>query len=541
MATPEVENRTLEKEQKDGMESSNQKAEEEGGELLFCGGTAWDVIGRKGVPIEGNLASPTRICNLIGVNIRFVAAGCASNHCIALDVDGRCYTWGRNDRGQLGHGDLLQRNSPTLVPGLSRYKIVRAGGGRSHTAVVTDDGISLAFGWNKHGQLGMGSIKNEIISSPVQCLVSQAINAVCGADFTVWLSSIKGSTILSAGLPQYGQLGHGTDNEYNSKEGTVKLCYEAQPQPRAIDVLSSRTITKVACGNNHTVAADSDGFVYTWGNGGFGRLGHREQKDEWVPRRVDIFQRANVLPADAVVAAGGAYSACTAAGGQLYMWGRVKTVGDNWMYPKPLLDLSGWNIRCIDFGYSHNICGADESCIGWGSSQYGELGFGPLGPRSSANPRKIDSLEGMHVKSVACGFGHSLIVIDRRNMEDRIAKFEVYDGGNSTAAAKTQDVTDSKEAIKSSQKKRKAGNKSRSNSGSKTAKSRKMEEENPESESSDDDYDLNDNVANGSTRKQSSSRGRGRGRGKIGAKVNERNLAASSGRGKGRGSRNKKR
>ena len=27
------------------------------------------------------------------------------------------------------------------------------------------------------------------------------------------------------------------------------------------------------------------------------------------------------------------------AGGQLYMWGRVKTTGDNWMYPKPVLDL----------------------------------------------------------------------------------------------------------------------------------------------------------------------------------------------------------
>lgn len=41
-----------------------------------------------------------------------------------------------------------------------RYKIVRAGSGRSHTVVVTDDGISLAFGWNKHGQLGSGSVKN---------------------------------------------------------------------------------------------------------------------------------------------------------------------------------------------------------------------------------------------------------------------------------------------------------------------------------------------------------------------------------------------
>lgn len=41
-----------------------------------------------------------------------------------------------------------------------RYKIVRAGSGRNHTVVVTEDGQSLAFGWNKHGQLGSGSVRN---------------------------------------------------------------------------------------------------------------------------------------------------------------------------------------------------------------------------------------------------------------------------------------------------------------------------------------------------------------------------------------------
>jgi len=42
------------------------------------------------------------------------------------------------------------------------------------------------------------------------------------------------------------------------------------------------------------------------------RLGHREQKDEWLPRRVDIFQKHNVLPPDAIISAGSVNSACTA-------------------------------------------------------------------------------------------------------------------------------------------------------------------------------------------------------------------------------------
>lgn len=42
------------------------------------------------------------------------------------------------------------------------------------------------------------------------------------------------------------------------------------------------------------------------------RLGHREQKDEWSPRRIDVFQRNNVLPPNAILSAGNANSACTA-------------------------------------------------------------------------------------------------------------------------------------------------------------------------------------------------------------------------------------
>ncbi|CAI9116887.1 OLC1v1018168C1 [Oldenlandia corymbosa var. corymbosa] len=364
---------------------AEKKVEEEeavvkGGELLFCGATAWDAIGRR-KGLEGNLVSPTRLRPLMGVNIAFVASGSSSCHCVALDVDGRCYTWGRNEKGQLGHGDKIQRDRPTVVSGISKHKIVKAGAGRNHTVVVTADGDSFAFGFNKHGQLGSGSAKNEIEPSPVRCLVSDARATACGGDFTVWLTSVEGASILTAGLPQYGQLGHGTDNEYNTKDSSVKLAYEAQPRPRAIASLSGETIVKVACGANHTVAVDKNGYVYTWGFGGYGRLGHREQKDEWSPRRVDVFTRQNVLPPDAVVSAGSVNSACTAGGGQLYMWGKIKNAGDDLMYPKPLLDLSGWHLRCMDSGALHHFVGADRSCISWGHAQSGELGYGPNGQK----------------------------------------------------------------------------------------------------------------------------------------------------------------
>lgn len=45
---------------------------------------------------------------------------------------------------------------------------------------------------------------------------------------------------------------------------------------------------------------------------GLCRLGHKVQKDEWIPRLVEVFQRGNIIPPNAVVAAGSAYSAATA-------------------------------------------------------------------------------------------------------------------------------------------------------------------------------------------------------------------------------------
>ncbi|XP_062165531.1 uncharacterized protein LOC133872040 [Alnus glutinosa] len=485
----------------DGVEEEERR----GGELLFCGATSWDSVGkRRG--LEGNLVSPTRLRPLVGVDIRFVASGCTSCHCVALDVDGRCYTWGRNEKGQLGHGDTIQRDRPTVVSELLKYKIVRAGAGKSHTVVVTAEATSLSFGWNKHGQLGSGSARNEIESSPVRCLVSEVKNTACGAEFTVWLSSVEGATILTAGLPQYGQLGHGTDNEYNTKDSSVKLAYEAQPRPRAIAALAGETIVKVACGTNHTVAVDSNGYVYTWGYGGYGRLGHREQKDEWNPRRVDVFQKHNVVPPSSVISAGSVNSACTAGGGQLYMWGKIKSAGDDWMYPKPLMDLSGWNLRCMDSGNMHHFVGADSSCISWGHAQYGELGFGPNGQKSSAMPKKVDILEGMHVISVACGLGHSMVVVDRTNVGDRLDQLDVYDGKTSGEGSVEPEI----EAPVAKQTPKKGAAKASNNSKRKKSKDSSDSEE----EDSDDDSENGEEQVNGQAEEKRRGGNSGRGQGK---------------------------
>ncbi|KAI7986391.1 putative E3 ubiquitin-protein ligase HERC2 [Camellia lanceoleosa] len=73
-------------------------------ELLFCGAMLRNAITLK------LLTRPSLVPTW---------SGCASFHCVALDVEGHCYTWGCNEKGQLGHGDTMQRDMPAIVSKLS--------------------------------------------------------------------------------------------------------------------------------------------------------------------------------------------------------------------------------------------------------------------------------------------------------------------------------------------------------------------------------------------------------------------------------------
>ena len=53
---------------------------------------------------------------------------------------------------------------------------------------------------------------------------------------------------------------------------------------------------------------------------------------------------------------------------------RLNSLDVFWMYPKLLMDLSGWHLNCVDLGNMHHFVGADFPCISWSHAQCGELG-----------------------------------------------------------------------------------------------------------------------------------------------------------------------
>lgn len=87
------------------------------------------------------------------------------------------------------------------------------------------------------------------------------------------------------------------------------------------------------------MAIDSKKRVYSWGFGGFGRLGHAEPKDEMVPRLMKFFDTQG--RGGRSVYCGSTFSLIINELGLLYLFGQNKKTGEANMYPKPVQDLAG--------------------------------------------------------------------------------------------------------------------------------------------------------------------------------------------------------
>jgi alpha-tubulin suppressor-like RCC1 family protein len=69
------------------------------------------------------------------------------------------------------------------------------------------------------------------------------------------------------------------------------MLYDPQ-SPKQVETLKGKKIVDIACGTNHCLALDDTGALYTWGCGGYGRLGLNETppKDNLVPVEISGFK-----------------------------------------------------------------------------------------------------------------------------------------------------------------------------------------------------------------------------------------------------------
>jgi len=426
-----AEKRKLEEDNGDSPEPKKRE-KLEAGELFFTGATDWKDAGRKANDLaksENTQWGPIRLEALKDVPITSTNIGSNSAFCLAITEDGKVYSWGRNENGQLGVGNTKDKFCPTLVNEISGYHIVKITTGKGHTLFLTDDGRVLSCGLNTSGQCGLGKGKETSKPMLITYTGPDIIDISCGAEFSCLLDCEGG--VWSFGLPENGYLGLNDDGKFMSKSNKVEFRYEYVPEKiplfvdkdtktKEVTPLPTPKIVKIASGSQHTVAIDENCKAYSWGFGGYGRLGHAETGDELVPRLIKYLEMKNRGIRNVVC--GNAFNmAHSEIKGMIQMWGIYQPNKEANMYPKPVQDLSGWDVRSLACNSKGWLAACDDQLIGCMPSPVtGELGAGPK-KKSSAQPCIIETMSKFYVLRVGCGLAHSLLIVRNKSDKEKAA------------------------------------------------------------------------------------------------------------------------
>jgi alpha-tubulin suppressor-like RCC1 family protein len=319
--------------------------------------------------------------------MRSVAVGVY--HYLALGWDGRVYSWGDNDRGQLGHGDKVHRASPVLVEGLEGVRGIA--GAVRHSFAVTHSGD--AFQWGESFWTGAEDSLLQII---VEGLRGVRVRCVCGRLHVGFAISEHGE-LFSWGQGKDGLLGYGDKQD--------------QPSPKRIEALRGVRMSGASVGSKHVLALTEDGLLYSWGRNMRGALlGKPNVVRPLLPKPVEALRGVRV----GSVLARDFQSYAVADTGEVWAWGGQHEVDvplghgeqTDCFLPKPIESLRGVKVDAVGPSvYLHmHVVSDDGSVYTWGAdmaAENGALGLGTSVMNAGVcvpTPQRIPALR------VACGW-----------------------------------------------------------------------------------------------------------------------------------------
>jgi len=221
-----------------------------------------------------------------------------ANHIIATKTDGTLWAWGRNDNGQLGFNDVINRSSPVQVGVATTWNLVSVG---SYSVMATKtDGTLWLWGNNNAGQLGLNS-QGINRSSPTQIGSATNWSLIDGGNATFVAIKTDG-TLWIWGDNSQGQLGLNDVNVSKSSPTQVG---------------SGTDWSKINAGGNHILAIKTDGTLWAWGLNNAGQVGNNSVSNRSSPVQVGsstTWSQINTGP-------GSTLSLSTKTDGTLWSWG----------------------------------------------------------------------------------------------------------------------------------------------------------------------------------------------------------------------------
>ena len=299
-----------------------------------------------------------------------VSAGGDTGTMSAVKLDGTLWAWGRNNNGNLGQNDTVNRSSPVQVGALTNWYEVSVG--KDTVAATKSDGTLWAWGYNNGGQVGDNTTIRR--SSPVQV-----------GGLTNWAQVSVGMNHCSAVKTDGTLWGWGSGAQGKIGDGTV--IYRSSP----VQVGLLTSWLQVSAGGNHTLAVKADNTLWAWGINSSGVLGTGNTIRRSSPVQVGI------LTNWAQVSAGGDDSGAVKTDGTLWGWGENidGNVGDGTTIsrsiPVQIGALTDWNQVSKGETKISAAVKTNGTLWTWGAGDGGALGTGTLNI-SASSPVQVGAL-----------------------------------------------------------------------------------------------------------------------------------------------------
>jgi alpha-tubulin suppressor-like RCC1 family protein len=219
-------------------------------------------------------------------NVKEISA--AGEHSLARLSNGTLMAWGTNNDGELGNGTggvNTTKLVPSEVPGLTKVKLIASGAGTNFA--LLENGELMAWGRDNRGQLGIGNVVTEkcvveggaiepCITKPRAVLLPEAVKkglvqvtaVAAGESFT--LALLSNGSVLAWGDNGKGQLGTGGSNINFYEPQTVANIGEGTSFGKAI---------AVSAGSSHGLAVLATGKVVGWGKNSEGQVGEKSTEE----------------------------------------------------------------------------------------------------------------------------------------------------------------------------------------------------------------------------------------------------------------------
>jgi alpha-tubulin suppressor-like RCC1 family protein len=203
-----------------------------------------------------------------GISFRKVFVHNNYNFTYAIDSNNKVYSCGRNNVGQLGLGDLIQRNTLTLVPTMLADDVLLSHGDYRSSAYIIRNNEIWSCGHNNVGQLGLGNTTDRNSFAKISGITCAQLSLGDHNNTNVICLQTNG-TVRTWGHNNNGQLG---------TNDTINRMNPAAPSKligSTTSSLSETNNTKVITHNNYAVTAilKSDGTIWTTGYNAYGQLG----------------------------------------------------------------------------------------------------------------------------------------------------------------------------------------------------------------------------------------------------------------------------